>query len=80
MQFIKDNAANIEFAEPLQEDLRLELIDFRGRTIYSTKVQAGNDIKTLSTAGMEPGIYIIRMLSTTEIVGNAKLVILGNNR
>jgi hypothetical protein len=67
----------LEFHERTAGQSRIELVDNAGRLVYSDELFYGQDTEVLELGGLEPGIYIVRLIENGKLSGVGKLLVLG---
>ncbi len=65
---------NIEFDEPVQSDLNIQVINFTGQTVLKEKIDMGEAIHTIETDQWSSGMYFIQIISDNQILSVNRFV------
>jgi hypothetical protein len=71
---------NIKFAEPLAEEVQVQIMDHCGRIISIQEINRGEQVQSINISKYNPGIYIVCLITENEVIAAQKLLILDNNR
>jgi len=57
----------VRFAEILNQDISIELLDILGSVHYSNSIQAGSETFTIPVQGLSSGMYMLRVRMNNEV-------------
>ena len=66
----------IDFAEPLTSDLRLEVFNLTGQLLDTQNIRAGSSTCSLSIGSLPDGLYLLRIRENSRLIGQQKFSIL----
>ena len=72
------NRLTVSFPEPLKHEADIQIYDFRGVVISSYKAGSGITEFFIDNLNLKGGIYLVRIVSGIEDLGNQRLVISGD--
>jgi hypothetical protein len=70
--------AFVKLLTPITQDLKLELYNAEGRLIYIQQVLPGEELIPVPLHEFDAGLYLVRLVSNTKILGTERLIHIGN--
>jgi hypothetical protein len=68
-----NNAVFMKFDKPVRGSVRVEIFNALGAMVKSMEIAGKSDIAEISTTLLPDGIYVIRAVSGTSVLGTQKL-------
>jgi len=69
------NVTTVEFAQGLNQKVKLDLFNNMGRLIYTTIVPAGEPSVEIPLENCPGGLYLLRLVSDEQLIGIRKLIV-----
>jgi VCBS repeat-containing protein len=70
---------SIQWKNPLENNIRMEITDNLGRLVWQGTMSAGEQVNTISLEGLDAGTYTFRAILNNKSFESQKIILLSNN-